>query len=120
MGETGAGRPGVAGARAAGAASRRGTGTLELGAAMTDRAQDGDRAILHRISAMIADERDLREQLAARRIEGPAEREQLAALERELDQCWDLLRQRQAKESVGENPDTAHVRPSGQVEGYLG
>jgi len=36
----------------------------------------------------------------------------------ELDQCWDLLRQRDAKREFRDNPDTANVRPAGVVERY--
>ena len=43
----------------------------------------------------------------------------LDAVERELDQCWDLLRQRRAREEFGENPDEAKERPVSEVEGYL-
>ncbi len=41
------------------------------------------------------------------------------AAEVELDQAWDLLRQRRAKEEFGEDPESAQERPSGEVEGYL-
>jgi len=36
----------------------------------------------------------------------------------ELDQCWDLLRQRRALRDAGKNPDKAHVRPPDIVENY--
>jgi uncharacterized protein DUF2630 len=36
----------------------------------------------------------------------------------ELDQCWDLLRQREAKREFGQDPDTAKVRPASVVERY--
>jgi Protein of unknown function (DUF2630) len=36
----------------------------------------------------------------------------------ELDQCWDLLRQRRAKRDFGKNPDDAEARPSSVVEQY--
>ena len=36
----------------------------------------------------------------------------------ELDQCWDLLRQRDAKREFGDNPDTAKVRSAAVVERY--
>lgn len=78
-----------------------------------------DQRILARISEMVDAERRLRDDLAAGRIEGDDERQRLGELERELDRCWDLLRQRRAKEEFGENPDEAQARPSSQVEGYL-
>jgi len=43
----------------------------------------------------------------------------LRTIERELDQAWDLLRQRRAREEIGEDPDSAHERPTTEVEGYL-
>ena len=43
----------------------------------------------------------------------------LHEVEVQLDQCWDLLRQRRARRDAGQDPDTAHVRPEGTVEGYL-
>ena len=46
--------------------------------------------------------------------------ERLQQLEEDLDQCWDLLRQRRAKRQYGENPDEAEARPITQVEGYNG
>ena len=44
----------------------------------------------------------------------------LQHLEEQLDQCWDLLRQRRARTEFGESPDGAQVRPTGTVEGYTG
>lgn len=44
--------------------------------------------------------------------------EQLRRVGEQLDQCWDLLRQRRARIDAGENPDEASVRPVSEVEGY--
>ncbi|HEY5834226.1 DUF2630 family protein [Streptomyces sp.] len=79
---------------------------------------DAEHAILDRISKMVADEKMLRELLAEGGIDGATEHERLADLERELDQCWDLLRQRRALTEAGEDPGAARVRPSSTVEGY--
>ncbi|WP_151477967.1 DUF2630 family protein [Streptomyces albicerus] len=76
--------------------------------------------ILARITTMVDDERRLRDALASGQIDSATEQEQLRELERALDQCWDLLRQRRAKSEFGENPDEARVRPPSQVEGYQG
>jgi hypothetical protein len=35
-----------------------------------------------------------------------------------LDQCWDLLRQRRARRSAGQDPDEATVRPEEVIERY--
>ena len=40
-------------------------------------------------------------------------------LEAQLDQAWDLLRQRQARRTAGEDPNAARARPEREVEGYL-
>jgi hypothetical protein len=42
----------------------------------------------------------------------------LRELEVELDQCWDLLRQRRALRRAGQDPSDAEVRGPGTVEGY--
>jgi uncharacterized protein DUF2630 len=46
------------------------------------------------------------------------ELERLRDTEVALDQCWDLLRQRRARRSAGQDPDTATVRSERVVEGY--
>ena len=49
-----------------------------------------------------------------------AEEQCLRDVEVQLDQCWDLLRQRRARREFGRNPDDAAVRDAGTVEGYTG
>ena len=44
----------------------------------------------------------------------------LSAIKVELDQLWDLLRQRRALRAAGRNPDDARMRDSETVERYLG
>ena len=44
--------------------------------------------------------------------------ERLEQVKVELDQCWDLLRQRRARRNAGQDPDDAAVRPATVVEGY--
>jgi hypothetical protein len=75
-----------------------------------------DQQILGRVHELVAEEHQLRERGNGL---GAEDRERLAQLERDLDQCWDLLRQRRARREFGENPDDAAVRPSGEVEGYV-
>jgi hypothetical protein len=43
----------------------------------------------------------------------------LEELEESLDQCWDMLRQREALREAGADPDAAKPRPIAEVEGYL-
>ncbi|WAP51948.1 DUF2630 family protein [Arthrobacter sp. ATA002] len=72
--------------------------------------------IQHRISELVEKEQSLRDAPAG---ENPEERlEQLRRVEEQLDQCWDLLRQRRARLDAGEDPDEATLRPVGEVEGY--
>ncbi len=49
-----------------------------------------------------------------------ADRAQLHRVKLELDQCWDLLRQRQALIDAGHDPSQARVRPVDVVESYEG
>jgi len=79
-----------------------------------------DKTVFSRIDELVAEEHELRTKHAAGQIDDGDERARLQALEVELDQCWDLLRQRRAKREFGENPDDAEARPAGTVEGYLG
>ncbi|KAJ8146080.1 hypothetical protein OY671_000819 [Metschnikowia pulcherrima] len=55
-----------------------------------------DGGIRRTISDLVAQERELREQLAQGEITGGEEHERLRAIEVELDQCWDSSRQRGA------------------------
>ena len=81
-------------------------------------AEDTD--IRTRIGSLIDEEHRLREALQAGEITADDEHEWLKGLEVELDQCWDLLRQRRAKREYGADPGEAEVRPPGTVETYLG
>jgi hypothetical protein len=69
-----------------------------------------DHDIREHIKALVAEEHQLNES-----GHDPSRRE---LLEEQLDQCWDLLRQRQAKRSAGLDPDEAAVRPASTVENY--
>ncbi|HSV78395.1 MAG TPA: DUF2630 family protein [Ramlibacter sp.] len=74
-----------------------------------------DQSVLTHISALIEEEHALRS------ADAPADAlERLKHLEEQLDQCWDLLRQRRAKREFGEDPDSASVRDIGTVERYEG
>ncbi|MDX3850339.1 DUF2630 family protein [Streptomyces sp. AK02-01A] len=76
--------------------------------------------ILDNIGALVAEERALRARSTQSLGLAPEEQQRLRSVEVQLDQCWDLLRQRRAKSEFGENPDEAAVRPAGEVEGYQG
>jgi hypothetical protein len=81
-------------------------------------AEDVD--IRQHITDLVSTERSLRERLAAGEISADEEHAELRRVEVELDQCWDLLRQRQALRDSGGDPSTAAARSEGTVEGYLG
>ena len=74
--------------------------------------------IHQQITELVQIERVLREQLQAGTISAAEEHQKLQEVEEALDQCWDLLRQRDALRSIGKNPDEATARPVEQVEGY--
>ena len=71
--------------------------------------------ILSRIHALVDEEHTLRE--GAEHTED--QRTRMAKIEADLDQCWDLLRQRRAKRQYDEDPDEAEARPESTVENYL-
>jgi Protein of unknown function (DUF2630) len=77
-----------------------------------------DKTILEHIHDLVAEEKRLRAEHAGRGLVGD-DRLRLQTLERQLDQAWDLLRQRRAREEYGEDPNAAQERSPGDVEGYL-
>ncbi len=79
-----------------------------------------DDDIQARIKGLIEQERDLRQQLGAGEITHEVEHSDLARIEVELDQCWDLLRQRRARREFGQDPGETAVRDAGTVENYRG
>jgi len=76
--------------------------------------QDSDRPVLKHIERLVKEEHELYGQ--GRLSE--SDRQRLKKLEVELDQCWDLLRQRRARREFGDDPDKARVRPPEIVENY--
>ena len=77
-----------------------------------------DRSILSHINELVAEEKTLRSRHVGDGLDD-AERERMHQLEVELDQAWDLLRQRRAKAEFGDDPDNAEERAAGEVETYL-
>ena len=78
----------------------------------TPEAQDQDRPILEHIRDLVAEEQRLLSD------EDIADHERLHKIQVELDQYWDLLRQRRALRDAGENPDAAKLRDEDTVENY--
>jgi len=79
-----------------------------------------DQDILAQVNKLVAEEKELRDKLQHHEIDESEEHQRLRALEVELDQCWDLLRQRRALRETGGDPREARVRSAGEVEDYLG
>ena len=77
-----------------------------------------DAWIMRQIAALIEVEHALRDRRTAGELTEDSEHQQLRAAEVELDQCWDLLRQRRARLAVGQQPDQARSRPESVVESY--
>jgi hypothetical protein len=80
-----------------------------------------DESIAARIERLVNEEEQLRSREQADRSDPDAldaERDRLRAVEIELDQCWDLLRQRRALRDAGVDPDQAQARDADTVERY--
>ncbi|MFE4211706.1 DUF2630 family protein [Streptomyces sp. NPDC056844] len=77
-----------------------------------------DQDIFENIDELITEERALRSRSTAELGLSADERVRLREVEVQLDQCWDLLRQRRALSEYGDDPSEARVRPASEVEGY--
>ncbi|HZD73789.1 MAG TPA: DUF2630 family protein [Actinomycetota bacterium] len=76
-----------------------------------------DQEIVARISKLVNEEHELEKTHVGKGL-SPAETERLRSVEVQLDQCWDLLRQRRARREYGQNPDDAIARDPDTVERY--
>ncbi len=77
-----------------------------------------DGTIFEQIERLSEEELALEEAHPGKRMSEP-ERARLREIEVQLDQCYDLLRQRRARRAAGLDPDEATVRSETTVEGYL-
>jgi len=75
-----------------------------------------DQAVLAQIERLLAEEHRMYE----RGKLSDADRIRLKEITVELDQLWDLLRQRRALREFGKNPNEALIRPPEVVEKYKG
>ena len=73
-----------------------------------------DESILKHIERLVEEEQNLYGKPGI----DDSEQVRLEKLQVELDQCWDLLRQRRALREFGKDPDSAKVRPASIVEKY--
>ena len=75
-----------------------------------------DQAVLAQIERLLAEEHRMYE----RGKLSDADRVRLKEITVELDQLWDLLRQRRALREFGKDPNEARIRPPEVVEKYKG
>ena len=73
-----------------------------------------DQPVLNRIQRLVKEEHRLHEL----RAHPATDQKRLVQVQVELDQCWDLLRQRRALRDVGLDPNEAEIRPPEIVENY--
>ena len=76
------------------------------------------KAISGHIEELVAEEHRLLE-LAEHKTLSEPERTRLDEVNVQLDQYYDLLRQRRAREEFGQDPSSAHLRSPETVEKYL-
>lgn len=77
-----------------------------------------DQEVVHKITQLMDEEHQI---LHAGEQHGgldEAQHARLNELKVEIDQEWDLLRQRRAHRHAGLSPDSAEIRPEGVVEHY--
>jgi uncharacterized protein YjaG (DUF416 family) len=77
-----------------------------------------DKEIVKRINELATEEQELEEAHVGEGLSDD-ELKRKRDLEITLDEMWDLLRQRRAKRSAGQDPDVAQQRSADTVEGYL-
>jgi hypothetical protein len=80
-----------------------------------------DESIAARIERLVSEEHDLRRREQADSNDPELleeDQRRLRGLEIELDRCWDLLRQRRAREEFGQDPNEARPRDANTVERY--
>jgi hypothetical protein len=76
--------------------------------------ENSEQPVLGHIDALIKEE----ERLYAKQELTTKDRTRLEALKVELDQTWDLLRQRRALREFGQDPNKAKLRSPEVVEDY--
>jgi len=73
-----------------------------------------DQSVLNHIDELVREE----ERLYGKGELSVGDQQRLSELKVQLDQYWDLLRQRRALREFGQEPDKAKVRPAKIVENY--
>jgi Protein of unknown function (DUF2630) len=78
-----------------------------------------NRKILDEIKRIVDREHQLRAEMEQGQIDPEIERRELDRLDVALDQCWDLLRQREARRDARQDESDTAIRPASQVKNYL-
>ncbi len=78
-----------------------------------------DRQILDEIKRIVDREQQLRAEVEQGQLDPGIQRTELGRLDVALDECWDLLRQREGRRDARQDEDEARVRPAAVVENYL-
>ena len=76
-----------------------------------------DKEIMQHIERLVNEEHELLNLAEAGGLDD-VQHARMQELQVNLDQCWDLLRQRRARRHAGLSPDEAKVRDSEIVEHY--
>jgi hypothetical protein len=76
-----------------------------------------DDRVHNTIEQLVSEEHELW-QRESRGESSDSDRRRIEEIKVQLDQCWDLLRQRRALREFGLDDDSAHVRNPDVVEGY--
>ena len=76
-----------------------------------------DSEILQSITKLVSEEHQLMKQAEEGEID-ETKQARMHEIEIQLDQCWDLLRQRRARREFGLNPEEATLRDPNIVEHY--
>ena len=77
-----------------------------------------NKSLLSQINELVEQEHALREKIASELGHSPEDKQTLKDVETQLDQCWDLLRQRRALHKAFKDEDQARLRSPEKVEGY--
>jgi hypothetical protein len=78
-----------------------------------------DEQISDRIETLVKEEHELQRRAESEHGLDDAGHARMEEVQVALDQCWDLLRQRRARRSAGQDPDDASLRTPDTVGHYL-
>jgi hypothetical protein len=77
-----------------------------------------DEQISDHIEALVKEEHELLHRAESDHGLDESGHARMQEVQVELDQCWDLLRQRRARRSAGQDPDDTSLRGADTVEHY--